>query len=455
MALPSANTIQMQSRTPAVFTVRNLKVAETVVAKRVQPGRGSRVKQGPILATSSLQVSGAGLGDSICIFCSRVRARPFGDNNQGWPSRHALQKQQTSSSRAQAFGPFSNQDGELRGNVLRPGSWRQAGRHCSLRRIGVDSEKNDWGRGLAVDSRHSAADASHSGGQISHHDSGLNSLHHSPNDKQGRLQEDHLHSNAFQPVQNSAQIDSLEHSHGHDHGHHEHQEHRHGHSQGHSHSDEHDQGHEQGHGGDHNHAQGHTSEHEHEHGYGHGHQSSHNHSHENGHSHCNGGHSHGGVEGVHDPNRLQAAILAVAKAVRWYQLANLLRESLPVAFGASALLLCSFLAPRVLPMAIGAKIGTGLVTAVFGLIGTPALLDSMVDLAGGHINIHVLMALAAFASVAMGSPLEGALLLCLFTVSHAGERGIGGSGNKSFVKITGRTGGEPRLQIWPELGRFF
>lgn len=58
---------------------------------------------------------------------------------------------------------------------------------------------------------------------------------------------------------------------------------------------------------------------------------------------------------------------------------------------------------------------------MFGLIGTPALLDAVLDLAGGRINIHVLMALAAFASVAMGSALEGALLLCLFTVSHAGE----------------------------------
>jgi Cd2+/Zn2+-exporting ATPase len=179
----------------------------------------------------------------------------------------------------------------------------------------------------------------------------------------------------------------------------------------HAHQKENDHEHDHLHDHDHSHDHDHKHEPNHSHGHKHG-------GHQHGHSH-----NHGGCQTLseHDLNPLQAAILAAAKAVRWYQLSNILRESLPVAFGASALLLCSFLAPRLLPTALGANIGKGLVTAVFGLIGTPALLDAVLDLAGGRINIHVLMALAAFASVAMGSALEGALLLCLFTVSHAGE----------------------------------
>lgn len=50
----------------------------------------------------------------------------------------------------------------------------------------------------------------------------------------------------------------------------------------------------------------------------------------------------------------------------------------------------------------------------------PAALNSTLDLAGGSVNIHVLMTLAAFASVFMGNLLEGALLLAMFTVSHIG-----------------------------------
>ncbi|ERN05712.1 hypothetical protein AMTR_s00006p00237340 [Amborella trichopoda] len=48
-------------------------------------------------------------------------------------------------------------------------------------------------------------------------------------------------------------------------------------------------------------------------------------------------------------------------------------------------------------------------------------LDAVVDLAGGRVNIHVLMALAAFASVFMGNSLEGALLLAMFNLAHIAE----------------------------------
>lgn len=43
------------------------------------------------------------------------------------------------------------------------------------------------------------------------------------------------------------------------------------------------------------------------------------------------------------------------------------------------------------------------------------------DVAGGKINIHVLMALAAFASVLMGNSLEGGLLLAMFNLAHIGK----------------------------------
>lgn len=42
------------------------------------------------------------------------------------------------------------------------------------------------------------------------------------------------------------------------------------------------------------------------------------------------------------------------------------------------------------------------------------------DIAGGKVNIHVLMALSAFTSVFMGNALEGGLLLTMFNLAHIG-----------------------------------
>ena len=50
-----------------------------------------------------------------------------------------------------------------------------------------------------------------------------------------------------------------------------------------------------------------------------------------------------------------------------------------------------------------------------------ASLDALMDIAGGKVNIHVLMALAAFASVFMGNALEGGLLLAMFNLAHIGQ----------------------------------
>lgn len=43
------------------------------------------------------------------------------------------------------------------------------------------------------------------------------------------------------------------------------------------------------------------------------------------------------------------------------------------------------------------------------------------EIAAGKVNIHVLMALAAFASVFMGNSLEGGLLLAMFNLAHIGK----------------------------------
>jgi Zn2+/Cd2+-exporting ATPase len=58
---------------------------------------------------------------------------------------------------------------------------------------------------------------------------------------------------------------------------------------------------------------------------------------------------------------------------------------------------------------------------VYFFVGTPALIDTLKDLIKFKINIEVLMTLAAFLSVLIGSQREGALLLVLFALSHALE----------------------------------
>lgn len=48
--------------------------------------------------------------------------------------------------------------------------------------------------------------------------------------------------------------------------------------------------------------------------------------------------------------------------------------------------------------------------------------DALTDISGGKVNIHVLMALAAFASIFMGNPVEGGLLLVMFNLAHIGKQ---------------------------------
>jgi len=61
---------------------------------------------------------------------------------------------------------------------------------------------------------------------------------------------------------------------------------------------------------------------------------------------------------------------------------------------------------------------------VYVLVGTPALIGTIDDIRNLEINIDVLMTLAAFLSVLIGSQLEGALLLVLFALSGAMESAV-------------------------------
>lgn len=65
-----------------------------------------------------------------------------------------------------------------------------------------------------------------------------------------------------------------------------------------------------------------------------------------------------------------------------------------------------------------------LLLITYFLAGTHALIESIEDLLSFRINIDVLMTLAAFLSVLIGSALEGGLLLVLFAISEAMEEAV-------------------------------
>lgn len=65
-----------------------------------------------------------------------------------------------------------------------------------------------------------------------------------------------------------------------------------------------------------------------------------------------------------------------------------------------------------------------LLFGVYFLAGIPALIEAIEDLADGEINIDILMTLAAFSSVLIGSGMEGGLLLVLFALSGSMEDAV-------------------------------
>lgn len=88
---------------------------------------------------------------------------------------------------------------------------------------------------------------------------------------------------------------------------------------------------------------------------------------------------------------------------------------------AAVLLLVSFILyqyPSTLPLS------QLILVFVYVLAGTPALIESVEDLADFEVNIDVLMTLAAYSSVFIGSGMEGGLLLVLFAISGSMEDAV-------------------------------
>ncbi|GBG86428.1 hypothetical protein CBR_g41425 [Chara braunii] len=168
----------------------------------------------------------------------------------------------------------------------------------------------------------------------------------------------------------------------------------------------------------HHHHDGSESEHHHHHDDGDHHGDHHHHDHHHHHHHH---HHHLSYD---DLNLVQKAIFRAARVTRVALIADALRENLAMSGVSFVMLILASAAPRVVPPSSpigGTKICSALIALAFPLTGIPALLDGLIDIAGGRINIHVLMTLAAFASVFMGNALEGALLLAMFAISHSAE----------------------------------
>lgn len=93
--------------------------------------------------------------------------------------------------------------------------------------------------------------------------------------------------------------------------------------------------------------------------------------------------------------------------------------SLKSAFSAATLLIFAFAFSW-----INLPLSYLLLSLIFFLVGVPALIAAIHDVKNFEINIDVLMTIAAFMAILMGSSLEGALLLVLFSLSHAMEDSV-------------------------------
>ncbi|XP_051198856.1 probable cadmium/zinc-transporting ATPase HMA1, chloroplastic isoform X2 [Lolium perenne] len=144
-----------------------------------------------------------------------------------------------------------------------------------------------------------------------------------------------------------------------------------------------------------------------------------NHCHHCGHGHHGHGHGHDGVE-VHEGGG-GAVVMRVARAIGWADVADALREHMRVCCISLGLLLMAAICPHVALLSSVERLPAALIAVAFPLVGVSAALDALVDIADGKINIHVLMALAAFASIFMGNSLEGGLLLAMFNLAHIAE----------------------------------
>ncbi|KAG6605188.1 putative cadmium/zinc-transporting ATPase HMA1, chloroplastic, partial [Cucurbita argyrosperma subsp. sororia] len=138
----------------------------------------------------------------------------------------------------------------------------------------------------------------------------------------------------------------------------------------------------------------------------------HHHHHHHGHHHCD-----------HDAELTgpQRALIGFAKAIRWTDLANYLREHLQLCCCSMALFVAAAVCPYLVPKPFVKPCQNALIAIAFPLVGVSSSLDALTDISGGKVNIHVLMALAAFASIFMGNALEGGILLGMFNLSHIAE----------------------------------
>ncbi|MGE5196562.1 MAG: heavy metal translocating P-type ATPase [Anaerolineae bacterium] len=94
-----------------------------------------------------------------------------------------------------------------------------------------------------------------------------------------------------------------------------------------------------------------------------------------------------------------------------------------------------------------------LLTLVYFLAGTPALIGAIDDIKNLDINIDVLMTLSAFLSVLIGSELEGALLLVLFELSGSIEGAVAQKTKSAIVSLNRLS---PKIAcVLDNEGRFF
>uniref|UniRef100_A0A5B6ZEI3 P-type ATPase A domain-containing protein n=1 Tax=Davidia involucrata TaxID=16924 RepID=A0A5B6ZEI3_DAVIN len=155
----------------------------------------------------------------------------------------------------------------------------------------------------------------------------------------------------------------------------------------------------------------------HQHHHHHHHDDHHHHDHHHDHHH----HHDDNHDGSAKLTRSQEAFLRFAEAIRWTDLANFLREHLELCCCSTALFLAAAACPYVLTKPAVKPLQHVFTLIAFPLVGVSASFDALMDIIGGRINIHVLMALAAFASVFMGNSLEGGLLLSMFNLAHIAE----------------------------------
>lgn len=117
---------------------------------------------------------------------------------------------------------------------------------------------------------------------------------------------------------------------------------------------------------------------------------------------------------------------------RWGQ--NLpLKASILAAFFLIAAFFLTFIPGESAPIWLG--ISRFLIIVVYFLAGIPSLIEAIQDLLSFEINIDVLMTLAAFSSVLIGSGMEGALLLVLFSLSGAMEEAVTGKAKSAIRSL--------------------